>query len=193
MKTYKVTVEPDPADGATTHLVLHVDTRPPRPRVVEMILRSPVHGGLLAAAMPDIDLAGVVEALSTLIQRSESLPSSNDPETGEMSSTGPSGAAQTSPPTGAAPAPTPTVAALPNGQQRDPGGRAYRRMPDAEQLQAVYEHAGTVTGVAKHYGVPRHTAQGWMARLRKLGTEGNEAVEGAATQRGRAEHRGSEK
>jgi hypothetical protein len=47
-------------------------------------------------------------------------------------------------------------------------GRAYRRMPDAEEVKAVYEAAGTVTGVAEHYGVPRHTAKGWIGRLRKL-------------------------
>jgi hypothetical protein len=41
-------------------------------------------------------------------------------------------------------------------------------MPDAEEVRAVYEAAGTVTGVAEHYGVPRHTAKGWIGRLRKL-------------------------
>ncbi|MEU4323336.1 hypothetical protein AB0F85_31940 [Nocardia fluminea] len=47
-------------------------------------------------------------------------------------------------------------------------GRVYRKMPDSGELLAIYQKAGTVIGVAKHYGVPRHTAQGWMGRLRKL-------------------------
>jgi len=48
-------------------------------------------------------------------------------------------------------------------------GRAYRRMPDAEELVAAYRQAGGTTAVAKHYGVPRHTATGWVRRLRRLG------------------------
>ncbi|WP_216918032.1 hypothetical protein [Nocardia noduli] len=46
--------------------------------------------------------------------------------------------------------------------------RSYRKMPDADELSELYEQLGTVTAVAKHYGVPRHSAQGWMGRLRKL-------------------------
>ena len=45
------------------------------------------------------------------------------------------------------------------------GARAYRRMPD--DLAAVYAKSDSVTAVARHYGVPRHTAQGWIGRLRR--------------------------
>jgi hypothetical protein len=47
------------------------------------------------------------------------------------------------------------------------GARAYRRMPD--DLAETYAQSGSVTAVAKHYGVPRHTAQGWVDRLRRQG------------------------
>lgn len=43
-------------------------------------------------------------------------------------------------------------------------GRVYRVSPD--DLAAVFEEIGTVAGVAEHYQVPRHTAQGWIRRLR---------------------------
>jgi hypothetical protein len=43
--------------------------------------------------------------------------------------------------------------------------RAYRRMPD--DLLKVYEQTNSVTAVASHYNVPRHTAQGWIDRLRR--------------------------
>ncbi|MFS8478165.1 MAG: hypothetical protein FWJ93_04195 [Micromonosporaceae bacterium] len=43
--------------------------------------------------------------------------------------------------------------------------RAYRRMP--EDIVAVFRRTGSVTATARHYGVPRHTAQGWVGRLRK--------------------------
>ncbi|MFG1611062.1 hypothetical protein [Actinoplanes sp. NPDC049265] len=44
------------------------------------------------------------------------------------------------------------------------GGRVYRVSPD--DLAAVFEQIGTAAGVAAHYQVPRHTAQGWIRRLR---------------------------
>ncbi|MFF5176447.1 hypothetical protein ACFY2Q_00265 [Micromonospora sp. NPDC000316] len=47
--------------------------------------------------------------------------------------------------------------------------RAYRRMPDPSELKDIYLKNRTVTGVAKHYGVPTHTAQGWITRLRRKG------------------------
>jgi hypothetical protein len=47
--------------------------------------------------------------------------------------------------------------------------RAYRRMPDADEVLATYQRLGTITELARHYEVPRHTAQGWAARLRRAG------------------------
>lgn len=50
-----------------------------------------------------------------------------------------------------------------------PAERVYRRMPDVAALREAYERAGTITGVAEYFGVPRHTAQGWITRLRRRG------------------------
>ncbi|MGC5022764.1 hypothetical protein [Micromonospora sp. DT47] len=44
-------------------------------------------------------------------------------------------------------------------------GRVYRRSP--ADLEAVYQQAGSVTAVADHYNVPRHTDQGWIRTLRR--------------------------
>lgn len=49
------------------------------------------------------------------------------------------------------------------------GTRAYRRMPDPAEVLAAYAQAGSITALAEHYGVPRHTANGWARRLRGLG------------------------
>lgn len=57
---------------------------------------------------------------------------------------------------------TPSV----SGRKRD---RAYRRMPDPAEVKAAYLASRTITGVAEHYGVPTHTAQGWISRLRRKG------------------------
>jgi hypothetical protein len=50
-----------------------------------------------------------------------------------------------------------------------PSGRAYRRMPDADEVLAAYREVGTVSGLADFFGVPRHTVQGWARRLRSEG------------------------
>jgi hypothetical protein len=49
------------------------------------------------------------------------------------------------------------------------GTRAYRRMPDPEQVMDAYRQTGTIGGVAEHFNVPRHTVAGWARRLRSLG------------------------
>lgn len=51
----------------------------------------------------------------------------------------------------------------------DSGERAYRRMPDADTVLAAYQEVGSVSGLADHFGVPRHTVQGWARRLRREG------------------------
>ncbi|WP_189078080.1 hypothetical protein [Mangrovihabitans endophyticus] len=40
-----------------------------------------------------------------------------------------------------------------------------------DEVLAVHQREGGVTGLAKHYGAPRHTAQGWMGRARKMATQ----------------------
>jgi hypothetical protein len=47
--------------------------------------------------------------------------------------------------------------------------REYRRMPAVEEVVATYRQLGGTTALAQHYGVPRHTATGWVRRLRSLG------------------------
>jgi hypothetical protein len=49
--------------------------------------------------------------------------------------------------------------------------RVYRRSP--EDLGTVFQQVGTVAGIADHYNVPRHTAQGWVRTLRRKQTVPN--------------------
>jgi len=51
------------------------------------------------------------------------------------------------------------------------GERAYRRMPDPSEVMKAYEEVGTVSGLAEHFGVPRHTVNHWARRLRGQGYE----------------------
>ncbi len=50
-------------------------------------------------------------------------------------------------------------------------GRAYRRMPEPDEVLAAYQEVGTVSGLADHFGVPLHTVKGWARRLRQMGYE----------------------
>ena len=47
----------------------------------------------------------------------------------------------------------------------DNGSRPYRRRP--ADLETVLETTQSPTQVARHYGVPRHTAQGWIKSHRQ--------------------------
>jgi hypothetical protein len=47
--------------------------------------------------------------------------------------------------------------------------RAYRRMPEPAEVLDVYAQTGSITRLAEHFGVPRHTANGWARRLRQQG------------------------
>jgi hypothetical protein len=63
--------------------------------------------------------------------------------------------------------PTGASAGKASGRTGSGTGRAYRRMPD--DFAAVYRQAGSASAVAEHYQVPRHTANGWIRRLREQG------------------------
>jgi hypothetical protein len=65
----------------------------------------------------------------------------------------------------------PAVPAATGSRRRAPAKteRAYRRMPDPDEVRATYMKSRTITGVAAFYDVPTHTAQGWVSRLRRRG------------------------
>ncbi|GAA1768071.1 hypothetical protein [Luedemannella helvata] len=47
--------------------------------------------------------------------------------------------------------------------------RMYRKMPAIDDVVSAYRQVGSVNGLAEHFNVPRHTAQGWIGRLRQRG------------------------
>ena len=172
MTKYIVLITPQ-GEGAQGEATVHVETAPPTPRITEMTIRSVAADGA-PMLLPSIDLEGVVRALSAGIRGIAA------PGPGEDQGTTPVAAAIAT--SAAEPAPTPaggksrqaaaqrtrTPAGKTDAAERGASDRPYRHMPAVDELKAAYEKVGTVTGVAEQYGVPRHTAQGWMARLRKL-------------------------
>ncbi|WP_203907689.1 hypothetical protein [Rhizocola hellebori] len=51
----------------------------------------------------------------------------------------------------------------------EPEGRAYRRMPEPEEVLKAYQKAGTVSALAEHFDVPVYTVHSWARRLRGQG------------------------
>lgn len=193
VSAYTVTIVPVPdaggASGGDSQVVIRVETGGPTPRITEMTVRaaSAAAEGLSTEDLPRIDLEAVVRALvagvvpvgsdpgaaarpATATQQGRRAPAGRQaPRSAGQSSAGQGSAGQggdfvqTTLDTPGMEEP----AAAPDGSTGGGTERSYRRMPGVAQLLADYERIGTVTGLAQHYGVPRHTAQGWMGRARK--------------------------
>jgi hypothetical protein len=162
MSSYTITITPDSTEQHTPNTApqttIRVDTSSGEPRITEVSIRSTTPDGLLAGAAPVVDLELLVRALTSEVRESGSTPASLT-----VARTA-SGSHQTaSDPVGTRPAPAREASA-------SRSGRTYRRMPDTAEVLAAYEQIGTVTGMAQYFGVPRHTAQAWMARIRKQGS-----------------------
>ncbi|WP_157171067.1 hypothetical protein [Nocardia araoensis] len=167
MGSYTVVIIPDSPNGQgccsdAPQLAIRVDASASDTRVTGIAISTTGPAGLTSQQVCDIDIEAVVTALARrflpLGPRAAvaATPSAVRAEQSEQMML-----ENVSVPALADQAATPRTT---DGE----GGRAYRRMPDVNELRATYERLGTVTAVAKHFGVPRHTAQGWMGRLRKL-------------------------
>lgn len=158
MTRYTVVIRPEnEGQGPQGEATVVVETGSPTPRIVEMTIRAASADGMSPVTMPSIDLAGVVRALSAGVRAAEPAAASTAhpaPDPARPAVVGEASDSADVPQEPTAPA-----------RRSD---RPYRQMPPADDLRAVFEQVGTVTAMAAHYDVPRHTAQGWMNRLRKM-------------------------
>ncbi|MFI6133218.1 hypothetical protein [Micromonospora sp. NPDC051141] len=184
MTAFRVAISTDDDETAgAIQLLIRVEASGDVHRIAEITMRSNGPAGLTVSSLPEIDLEAIGQALIAGAGASRAGSSavgtgaatgvvdSSAPAGGRVSTRGRSDTQQSvddSADHGRLAAVQPAEAARHQGAG---SGRAYRRMPDAEEVRAVYEAIGTVTGVAEHYGVPRHTAKGWIGRLRKLNGE----------------------
>ncbi|MGY1900761.1 hypothetical protein [Nocardia gipuzkoensis] len=152
-----------PVDGYP-RLTMHVDTGAPKPRVTGVTVSSGGPDGLTSSNFPQIDLPAVIEALAA---RMPARSASSEPPLPDDSSI----PATESVKEAHDPVDTETA-----DSAEPESGRAYRKMPDPDELRENLQKIGTVTGLAKYYGVPRHTAQGWVGRLKKLDTAASQAA-----------------
>jgi hypothetical protein len=179
MSKYVISITRD--DGTamadTAHTTVRIDTSTGQTRITEVNIRAADSGGLAPADLPPLDLELLVRAL-TLQSHPEALlavPHAEMTEDGgvlttEDGTTGRRGRGRRRAggrTRGRAAKKQATKAT--RRRARAEGARPYRRMPDAAEVLAAYEQVGTITGLAEHFGVPRHTATAWARRLRREG------------------------
>jgi hypothetical protein len=172
VSSYTITISPD--DDSSTTTTLRLDTSSEGVRLTDLHLHA--GNGLSTGALPAIDYGLLLQAIApttpTPVITSPAAPTQQTaatraPRAEPVASRGRRAGARksTAPSTGARKA-TATrgkkATRVTTGSQR-----AYRRMPD--DFATVYRKAGTAAAVADHYDVPRHTAHGWIRRLRDQG------------------------
>lgn len=168
MEQYTVTVTRDGGDGSEPEsrpqMTARVEVENGRAHVVELNMRAPTGADITSAALPPVDLERLAQAFGNTVPGPETPVA--EPRTESERPVKPAGR-----PERQRPARTRRHTARQSGGTAPslPGARAYRKTPDPEELQRVYQEAGSIVGVAKHYDVPTHTAQGWIGRLRKRG------------------------
>jgi hypothetical protein len=176
MPRYIITIAPDNGAGmgnGTTNTTVRVDTSSGRAKVTELTIQGG-SDGLAPADLPMVDLDLLLRALTSgqRIPR----PSGAAAQAVPASKTGGRAAKGTGPAKGAGrkkAAAKRTRGAAKEEAARAAGGeegrRPYRRMPAASEVLSAYQQAGTISGLAEHFGVPRHTANSWARRLRQQG------------------------
>jgi hypothetical protein len=181
MSRYVITISPDnggEAGGQAAHTTVRVDTSTGDTRITELTVRSGNGGGLAPTDVPVVDLDLLVRALTPrqALAATEARGATDArglvPEASVATEAAPAkaparkaGRKKATPAKAAAKKATRAKRAAPTGE----GKRAYRRMPDPQQVLAAYRKVGTVAGLADHFGVPRHTATSWARRLRQQG------------------------
>lgn len=162
MTSYIITITPENAEGATT--TLNLDVIGGVAKLTDMHLHAGT--GLSAGQLPQIDYALLLRAVG---QETGAPAKTSAAGKAARRSQQPAKRARRAAPAAAQPAKATRsrVAAKKTARSGGGEGRAYRRMP--QDLATVYKRIGGATAVAEHYGVPRHTVQGWLRRLRAEG------------------------
>jgi hypothetical protein len=155
MSRYTITVRADEGGAQTT---VSVDVERGTTRITELTVKAPAGAGLSGRQLSSVDYELLLRAIMPATTDAADSPRARRGRGVDGRRTRRSGTGEA---TGAATRRRTRSTATPST------GRVYRRMPD--DLADVYAQTNSVTAVARHYDVPRHTAQGWMNRLRARG------------------------
>jgi hypothetical protein len=172
--TITITADDDGMAGAA-QTTIRVDMSTGQTRVTDLTVRAANGGGLAPADLPPIDLDLLIHALAAPTPAAALIPATKPGQPVQEAMPAPARrarktAAKKTAAKRAAPKATRSTAKKATKRAVDSSGtRAYRRMPEPEQVMDVYHQTGSITAVAEHFGVPRHTVAGWARRLRTLG------------------------
>jgi hypothetical protein len=164
---YIITIVPvvdDEIAGAVSQTMVRIDLDEGSPTVRELTMRAPDGTGLVTGRLPYVDFNLLVRAFippdSGTIELPAVIPSAPVAATIRQP---PRRTTTTARERGETPSPHRTGGPTSHLQ----AGRIYRKAPDLAELEAVYTATGTISGVAEHFEVPVHTAQGWVTRMRR--------------------------
>jgi hypothetical protein len=186
---YIITIAPDAdaagAPTATAKTTVRIDASSGDVRITELTVRAGQGQGLDPADLPAVDLGLLIRALAgpasvpALPASASATPAPQSPAADaapaeELAHVAVATRAKTAP-RGRRSGPTKAVrasrtkrsAAVASAEAS--GKRAYRRMPDPAKVLAAYAKTGSLSALAAHFDVPRHTVVGWARRLRDQG------------------------
>lgn len=168
MSTYNITITPQDDPRIQTTVSVEVEGTGHAVRVTEMTVRAVEGAGLPGARLPAVDVELLLRAILPP-EAAEAAEPEPRARAGRAARITPGRGKRTAPEAREAKRTTPAVrrSAAKAAKATNGNIRAYRRMPD--DVVNTYAELHSITALAAHYGVPRHTAQGWMNRLRKQG------------------------
>jgi hypothetical protein len=188
---YTITITPT-NDDAGAQTTIQVDTASGSARITELTVRAADGGGLSPHELAAVNLDALIAALSPtaasapaaiaagvravqpdIVAEADAGVSEPSPQPAAAEAAPASGRARKSArksaakkaPSRSRQAKAEKAAAAPSST----GRRAYRRMPEPSEVLDAYRQVGGTTALARHFGVPRHTATGWLRRLRSMG------------------------
>ena len=172
MSSYTITITPDDTTRAST--TLRIDVSNNAARITELSVRAGAAAGLSPQELPAVDLDLLLRAVNpatptaipgTVTDSGTAAQPARRVRGTRTAGRGRRGAAKQVEPKAA----TKRGAAKAGRAAKATSGgeRAYRRAP--ADLVQVFGELGGVTAVARHYQVPRYTAQSWIRRLRNEG------------------------
>ncbi len=172
MASFTITVTPD--DGAGAQTTIRVKTAPGSARITELTVKAAGGGGLSPDELSAVDLDALIAAIAptgttTVAELTAEMPTgvpahlpAKPGRRAKAAGARPAGAKASN-------GGSRRAAATTDGEQSDTGRRAYRRMPEVDEVLDAYRRVGGTTALARYFGVPRHTATGWLRRLRSMG------------------------
>jgi hypothetical protein len=166
--SFTITVTPD--DGAGAQTTIRVKTAPGSARITELTVKAAGGGGLSPDELSAVDLDALIAAIAptgttTITELPTEMPARLPGKPGRRAKATDTRAAGAK----AANGKPRRAAAATDGERSETGRRAYRRMPEVDEVLDAYRRVGGTTALARYFGVPRHTATGWLRRLRSMG------------------------